>query len=131
MSFEFFPLYIRDYLFLSVFNFFLLSRTLTLISWIYLVWNLIDFLCLCLLSNLGRFQPLFLWVIFSTALLLYFFQDFADMNTIIPQVPTAPLAHSFLTHFFYVCSDWVISSVLSFMPLILSSVTSIFLLSLS
>lgn len=102
MSFEFFPLYIRDYLFLSVFNFFLLSRTLTLISWIYLVWNLIDFLCLCLLSNLGRFQPLFLWVIFSTALLLYFFQDFADMNTIIPQVPTAPLAHSFLTHFFSV-----------------------------
>lgn len=95
-------------------------------SWIYLVWGLIDFWCLCLLSNLEDFSHCFFgWFLYCPPL-LYFFQDFlADMNTIIPQVLTA---HSLICILLFLCcSDWVISSVLSFMSLILSSVTSIFL----
>ena len=98
MSFEFFPLYIRDYFFLGVFNVFLISRTLTIMSWIYLVWDLIDFLCLCPLSNLGRFQPLFLWVFFLVlplALLLSGLWWYEYCNPTGPCVST----HLFLTYF--------------------------------
>lgn len=67
------------------------------------VWHSFSFLNLqvCLLSHLGSFQPLFLWVLFQQCHFSPFLQDFNDVNVrsfvFVPQVTEALFFSGFMS----------------------------------
>ena len=130
------PLYVTGLLFpLLVLRFFFIFIFCHLMSGcrpvrIHLVWDSLCFLDLyvCFLSQVGAF---FSYHFFKEVLCLFFslfsFWDLYDVNvSMLDVVPEVSYTALIFYNFFFFCLSWVISSILSFSPLIYSSVSSIY-----